>query len=108
MIVRKVIAQLQFNKYFWQETQFYLKPYKDIYVRLILVNRSSFYVNSLEQFKTPKQTFPIDNRFTAVAVALEFQSSTREQCLRLFVKMQVEQYCFRNISHSILIEQSQI
>ena len=69
MIVRKVIAQLQFNKYFSQETQFYLKPYKDICVRLILVNRSSFYVNSLEQFKTPKQTFLIDNRFTAVAVA---------------------------------------
>lgn len=73
-----------------------------------LVNRSSFYVNSLEQFKTPKQTFPIDNKFTAVAVALEFQSPTREQCLRLFLKMQVAQYCFRNISHSILIEQSQI
>lgn len=28
-----------------------------------LVNRSSFYVNSLEQFKTPRQTFPIDNKF---------------------------------------------
>lgn len=81
MSVRKVIAQLQFNKYFLAGNSVLFKALQGylcaVNSKPHLVYRSSFYVNSLGQFKTPKQTFPIDSKFTAVVVVMEFQSSTR-------------------------------